>query len=158
MTCVQTRTFHEGELDRADVRALLALHFEAMRGASPPEACHVLPIDGLADPAIRFFSIRDDEGVLLGIGALKTFAPDHGEIKSMRTAPVALGQGVGGALLAHLTATARAMGFTRLSLETGSTPDFAAAIRLYEREGFNRCGPFGDYPDSDWTLFFTRAI
>ena len=76
----------------------------------------------------------------------------------MRTAPTALGLGVGGALLAHLTATARAMGITRLSLETGSTPDFAAAIRLYERDGFTRTAAFGDYPESDWTLFFTRLI
>ncbi len=104
-----------------------------------------------------FFSLRED-GALLGVGALKTLGPDHGEIKSMRTAEVALGRGVGGAMLAHLTATAREMGLTRLSLETGSTEDFAAAIRLYQREGFTRCGPFGDYPDSEWTLFFTKPI
>ena len=156
MACDQT--FHEGELDRADVRALLALHVEAMHGASPPEVCHVLPIDSLVDPAIRFVSLRDGTGTLLGIGALKSLSPDHGEIKSMRTAPTALGTGVGGKILTHLTNLARTMGITRLSLETGSTPDFAAAIRLYERDGFTRTAAFGDYPASDWTLFFTRSI
>ena len=54
----------------------------------------------------------------------------------MRTADAALGRGVGKALLDHLVATARDEGMTRLSLETGSTEQFAAAIRLYEREGF----------------------
>ena len=36
-----------GDLDSADVQELLALHFAQMRGTSPPEACHVLPLDGL---------------------------------------------------------------------------------------------------------------
>ena len=34
---------------------------------------------------------------------------------------------------------------TRLSLETGDSALFAAANRLYQREGFERCGPFGGY-------------
>jgi len=158
MACDQTRTVSEGELDHPDVRALLALHFAEMRADSPPEACHVLPTDELGDPTIRFFSLRDQTGVLLGVGALKTLEPGHAEIKSMRTAPAALGLGVGGALLAHLVATARAIGLTRLSLETGNSPLFAAANRLYRRDGFTSCGPFGGYPDTPFTLFYTREI
>ncbi|MCY7271417.1 MAG: GNAT family N-acetyltransferase [Sphingomonas bacterium] len=157
MTCDQSWTVHEAEQDRDDIRALLAEHFAAMRAASPPSACHVLPIDGLLGPEIRFFSLRQD-GILLGVGALKLLEPGHGEIKSMRTAASALGQGVGGALLAHLVATARGIGMTRLSLETGSTSDFAAAIRLYDREGFQPCAPFGGYPDTPFTLFYSRAL
>ena len=129
-----------------------------MRADSPPEACHVLPIDGLRSPAIRFFSLRNKDGALLGVGALKTLDPGHGEIKSMRTAPAALGLGVGGAILAHLTITARAMGHTRLSLETGKSPLFAAANRLYQRDGFTQCGAFGGYPDSPFTAFYTRKL
>ena len=151
-------TFHDSELDRADVRDLLALHFAEMRADSPPEACHVLPIDGLRSAAIRFFSLRDTSGTLLGIGALKSLGPRDGEIKSMRTAPAALGLGVGSAMLDHLTATARAIGITRLSLETGKSPLFAAANRLYQRDGFQSCGPFGDYPDTPFTAFYTREL
>ncbi|HET9354351.1 MAG TPA: GNAT family N-acetyltransferase, partial [Sphingomicrobium sp.] len=77
--------FFEGELDRDDVRALLDQHFSEMRSGSPPEACHVLPADGLKSSDIRFFTLRED-GVLLGCGALKRLEPGHGEIKSMRTA------------------------------------------------------------------------
>jgi hypothetical protein len=87
----------EGELGQADVRDLLAQHFAEMRAGSPPEACHVLPIDGLKHPAIRFFTLRED-GALLGCGALKQLDPGHGEIKSMRTADAALGRGVGRAM------------------------------------------------------------
>ena len=151
-------TFHGNDLDSTDVAALLDLHFAAMRGNSPPEACHVLPAASLRDPAIRFFSARADDGTLLGIGALKSLAPDHGEIKSMRTAPAALGRGVGGAILTHLVEQARATGMTRLSLETGSTPEFAGALRLYRRDGFTPCEPFGGYAPSPFTRFFSRTI
>lgn len=147
----------EGEFELDDVRSLLAQHFAEMRAGSPPSACHVLPVDGLKDPAIRFFTLRED-GVLLGCGALKQLEPGHGEIKSMRTADAALGRGVGKALLDHIIATARSEGMTRLSLETGSTEQFAAANRLYEREGFDRTGPFGGYADTAFTRFFTKSI
>ena len=150
-------TFHEGELDHEDVRALLNQHFSEMRAGSPPSACHVLPADGLKHPNIRFFTVRDN-GVLLGCGALKRLEPGHGELKSMRTADAALGRGVGKALLDQLIAAARSDGMTRLSLETGSTPQFAAALRLYEREGFERCRPFGGYVDTPFTRFYSRTL
>ncbi len=47
---------------------------------------------------------------------------------------------------------------TRLSLETGKSPVFAAANRLYQRQGFVRCGPFGGYATSPFTVFYTRKI
>lgn len=150
-------TFHSGDLDSADVQALLAFHFEQMRGNSPPEACHVLPIDGLRDPAVSFWSARE-AGVLVGIGALKELAGDHGEVKSMRTTPEALGRGVGRKLLHHIVAEARSRGYRRLSLETGCTEPFAAALRLYESEGFVAGGPFGDYQDTPFTRFFIREL
>lgn len=149
--------FHEGELARDDVRALLGQHFAEMRAGSPPEACHVLPVDGLKDPAIRFFTIREN-GDLLGCGALKRLEPGHGEIKSMRTANAALGRGIGKALLDHIVAAARAERLSRLSLETGSTEQFAAALRLYEREGFEPGKPFAGYADTPFTRFYTKAI
>lgn len=163
MACGQTEVgivaweIHEGELDRDDVRALLDQHFAEMRAGSPPSACHVLPIDGLMSPAIRFFTLRED-GMLLGCGALKRLEPGHGEIKSMRTADAALGRGVGKAMLDHVVAAARGDGITRLSLETGSTEQFGAALRLYEKEGFEACGPFGGYANTPFTRFFTKEI
>ena len=148
---------HEGELDREDVRALLDQHFAEMRAGSPPSACHVLTADNLEVPEIRFFTLREDD-LLLGCGALKRLEPGHGEIKSMRTADAALGRGVGKALLDQIITMARTEGIKRLSLETGSTEQFAAANRLYEREGFERCGPFGGYADTPFTRFFTKEI
>ena len=151
-------TFFQGELGQSDVRDLLAQHFAEMRAGSPREACHVLDVESLRDPAIRFLALRDGAGTLLGIGALKLLDESHGELKSMRTAPGALGRGVGGAMLAHLISTARIIGMTRISLETGNNEIFAAANRLYEREGFERCDPFGAYRHTPFTHFYTRSI
>jgi putative acetyltransferase len=150
-------TYHAGDLDSPDVLKLLDLHFAAMRAASPPEACHVLPSNGLRHPAVTFWSAREGTQ-LVGMGALKQMEPDHGEVKSMRTAPEHLGRGIGGAILAHIVAEARKRSYRRLSLETGSTPEFAGALHLYAREGFKPCGSFGGYPESPFTRFFTLTL
>ena len=150
-------TFHAGDFDSPDVQALLAMHYGIMRSISPHRACHVLPLEGLKDPAITLWAAREG-GQLVGVGALKELAPDHGEVKSMRTAPRSLGQGVGREVLHHIVGEAKARGYKRLSLETGGSKPFEAAIALYESEGFERCGPFGGYEDTPFSRFFTREL
>ena len=161
MACDQSNNdweLSEGEHERADVRALLTHHFAEMRADSPPEACHVFPPDRMAEPGLRLFALRDGDGILLGIGALNVIAPGHGEVKSMRTGPAALGRGVGRQMLERLIDAARAMGMTRLSLETGNSTLFEPANRLYLAHGFERCPPFGDYQPTAFTHFYTKAL
>ena len=150
-------TIHRGELHVADVQALLDLHFAAMRGHSPADACHVLPAIALDRPHILFLTARED-GVLLGVGALKAIGPRKGEIKSMRTTPEALRRGVAATLLRAIVAEARARGYHRLLLETGTGPDFAAANALYERAGFTGTGPFGGYRAGEFTRFLALHL
>ena len=149
-------TVHESELGRSDVRDLLALDFAELRADSPPEAGHVLPIDGLRDPALTLFALREYD-TLLGVGALKQLALGHGGLKSMRTDPAALGRGVGGAILDGLVTEARSRGYRRISLEIGNGPEFAAALRLYDRDGFTPCEPFDGYAPP-FTRFLTRDL
>ncbi|HEY0087008.1 MAG TPA: GNAT family N-acetyltransferase [Allosphingosinicella sp.] len=150
-------TFSANDFERADVQQLLAFHFAQMRLQSPADACHVLPLDGLRDPAITFWSLRGPHR-LFAVGAVKQLDERHGEVKSMRTAPDALGCGAGTAMLRHILAEARCRGYQRLSLETGSTDPFRPALRLYERHGFTACGPFADYTESPFTRFLTTAL
>lgn len=145
-------TIQQSELGHDDVQALLALHVAAMHAHSPPEACHVLPAEALAHPSITFFTAREG-GRLLGIGALKDIGDGTGEIKSMRTAPAALGRGVGRAILATITEEARRRGYRCLLLETGTSEDFAAANALYDSAGFVPGPAFGHYPESAFTRF-----
>jgi putative acetyltransferase len=49
-------------------------------------------------------------------------------------------------------------GYDSLKLDTGAMPAFAAGRALYERHGFVRCGPFGDYGDDPNSVFMTKAL
>jgi putative acetyltransferase len=140
-----------------DVRALLAGHRAFALGETPPEHSFALDADGLLDPEIRFFSLRED-GTLLGIGAIKHLGPQQAEIKSMHTAEAARGRGIGRAMLSHLVSVARAEGYRQISLETGTTAGFAPARALYTSSGFAPCGPFGSYEPSEANCFMTLTL
>ena len=142
---------------RPDIRALLERHLEFALAQTPPEHSFALDLDGLLDPAITFFSFRA-HGVLLGIGALKRLGPDHAEIKSMHTGEAARGRGIGRAMLIHLLEVARARGFRRVSLETGTMAAFAPARALYRSAGFVSRGPFASYQSSDDNTFMTLDL
>ena len=147
-----TIEIYRDELARDDVQALLADHVAAMHAFSPPEACHVLPGRSLADPSITFFTARHD-GQLLGMGALKALGRGEGEVKSMRTVPAALRQGVATAVLNAILTEAKEREYRALLLETGTGPEFAAANKLYDRAGFIDCPSFGNYRESSFTRF-----
>jgi putative acetyltransferase len=61
-------------------------------------------------------------------------------------------------MLTHIISQARDRGYHRLSLETGSSADFAPALALYAAHGFEYCPPFGDYVEDPFSLFMTLAI
>jgi len=145
------------DLAGAEIRGLLEEHLADMRAISPPESVHALDLDGLRRPEITFWTAWSGNA-LLGCGALKELSPDHGEVKSMRTARAHRRGGVARAMLAHIVAEARRRGYERLSLETGSMAEFAPARALYERFGFGYCGPFAGYVDDPNSVFMTRAL
>ena len=141
-----------------DVLALLEQHLADMHAESPPESVHALDVAALRAAHITFLTAREAEGALLGVGALSELAPNHGELKSMRTTPAARGRGVATAMVNALLDLARVRGYERVSLETGSQAYFAAAHRLYERAGFVECGPFGRYVLDPNSRFFTLEL
>ena len=99
-----------------------------------------------------------ENGVLVGVGALKHLDPSHAEIKSMHTAEAARRRGIGRAMVEHLVAVARARRYRRVSLETGSAPVFAPARALYASAGFAPCGPFSDYRLSPNSAYMTLEL
>lgn len=141
----------------ADVQELLRRHLEFARANTPPEDVHALDVGQLVDPAVTFYSYRRD-GELLAVGALKQIDGRHAELKSMHTAAAARRGGIGRAMVEHLIGVARDHGFSRVSLETGSTQAFAPARLLYAEAGFTPCGPFGDYPTDRGNTFMTMAL
>ena len=142
---------------RDDVRSLIARHLAFAAEVTPPGHVHALGDDRLVDPAITFFSARLD-GALLGIGALRELDAENCELKSMHTAAEARGRGVAAAVLEHLVAAARARGYRRVSLETGTSAAFAPARALYRSRGFEPSEPFGDYTANPYSVCFTMTL
>ncbi|HEX8118449.1 MAG TPA: GNAT family N-acetyltransferase [Pyrinomonadaceae bacterium] len=145
------------DLSGAEIRALLEEHLRHMHSVSPPESVHALDLDGLRRPEVTFWTAWEGEE-LVGCGALKQLDPRHGEIKSMRTAAAHLRKGVAARLLEHILAEAARRGYARLSLETGSQPDFEPARSLYARFGFGYCEPFADYTEDPNSVFMTLEL
>ncbi len=141
----------------ADVRSLLERHLAFANLHSPPEDVHALDVAGLLDPAITFYSFRQN-GELLAVGALKRLDHEHAELKSMHTAEAARGRGIGRTMLSHLIGVARERGFGRVSLETGSMDAFAPARAMYTQAGFSECAPFGDYFPSPNSICMTMSL
>lgn len=145
------------DLSGPEIRALLRLHLEEARSNSPEGLAFAYDIDRLRAPDVTFWSLWDGNE-LAGCAALKELAPDHGEIKSMRTAPAHLRRGVAARLIDHLISESRARGYSRLSLETGSTPAYQPALALYARHGFVEGEQFGGYVSSDFNRFFHLTL
>lgn len=145
------------DLHGAAVIGLLQEHLRAMERVSPPESRHALDLAGLRRPEITFWSVWDG-AELAGCGALKQLDERHAEVKSMRTSEAYLRRGVASLLLRHLIAEARARGYRRLSLETGSMAYFEPARTLYASFGFQPCGPFGSYLLDPNSVFMSRAL
>ena len=145
------------DLEAPDFVDLINTHAELMLELSPPGSCHFLPIDALKTPDVTVWQMRLGTA-LVGSGALQHRSDDHGEIKSMHTLTAYRGKGLAQTMLDHIVLEARERGYTRLSLETGGSPGFQAARRLYERNGFTVCGPFADYVEDPHSVFMTHTF
>ena len=140
-----------------EVAALLREHLDDMQRISPPESVHALDLAKLRQADVTFWSAWSG-AELLGCAALRELDGWHGEVKSMRTTAAHRGRGVGAALMRRIFEQAEQRGYRRLSLETGSQPEFAPARALYRRFGFVPCGPFGGYAEDPCSTFMTRTL
>ena len=150
-------TIRPDDLSGAPTRALLALHLAGMHANSPPGSVFALDLSGLQQPGVTVWTAWDGDSVA-GVGALKRLDGEAVEIKSMRTHPDHLRKGVAAALLRHMLAEARAQGFVRISLETGSGPAFEPALALYRAHGFRNGPVFSDYAATGFNQFLHRDL
>lgn len=141
-----------GEFSDPQIEALLREHLSGMTICSPPGHSFALDLSGLQHPDISFLSVWDGDE-LLSIGAIRELTPEHGELKSMRTRTDRQRNGAATMILTTLLDLARARGYRRVSLETGSGEPFEAALALYRKHGFRDGEAFADYVRSDFNQF-----
>lgn len=121
----------------------------------PAESNHLDPIETLERDNVTFLAAFVGEEVV-GCGAVKRMPSGYGEIKRMYVEPGLRGRGVGSALMDGLESSLVAGGIGLARLETGvRQPE---ALALYERRGYARIPPFGDYPDDPLSVFFEKRL
>jgi putative acetyltransferase len=126
--------------------------FEALY---PAESNHLLDIETLARPEIRFFVLRRN-GDAIGCGAL-WIHEDYGEVKRVYVRSTARGLKLGHLIIRKIEDEARVLQLPLLRLETGiHQPE---ALGLFASAGFSICGAFGDYPaDDPNSVFMEKRI
>lgn len=140
--------------NQADVIALIEALDAYQMPLYPPESHHGIDMNALSQPNVLFVVARNDVGSAVGCGAL-VIERDYGELKRMYVKPEARGQGVARKLLAALEGAARERGTTHFALETGHLQH--EAIALYERAGYVRTLPFGDYRPDPSSVFMQKS-
>ncbi len=120
----------------------------------PTESRHGFSVEKLVRQGVAFFVTRVD-GAAAGCGGIQLVGTEYGELKRMFVRPRFRGLGLGKLMLDHLASHAQQHGVTVLRLETGIHQ--TEAIGLYERWGFTRIPPFGDYWD-DPSASFSRKV
>ncbi len=134
----------EGVFDEPSVAVLVERHIEHCNAETHPDKCHRLPLSALQTPDIRFWTYWED-GEAVGCIALRDLGEGKGEVKSMHVIAERRGSTIAHELLDHLEAEAKASGMKWLGLETGDSPNFQAALRFYEKRGYQPTTEFGNY-------------
>ncbi|MBL8310482.1 MAG: GNAT family N-acetyltransferase [Burkholderiales bacterium] len=144
--------------NQPDVMALIAALDAYQSSLYPAESNHFVDIATLDAPTVLFAVARDDAGSAVACGAVMLLDDGqggaYGEVKRMFVHPTHRGRGTAAALLQALGDASLARGVRCLRLETGIHQQ--DAIRLYERAGFVRRGPFGDYRPDPLSVFMER--
>jgi putative acetyltransferase len=121
----------------------------------PAEARYALDLEALALPNVLFAVGRDAAGGAAGCGAI-VLNNDYGELKRMFVRPEARGNGTARAIIEFLESAARARGCMTVMLETG--PYQSEALAFYAKQGYESCGPFGEYPDHPLSVFMRKQL
>ena len=147
----------EGNFDNLEVNDLLKKHFIELRSVSPAGSTHVLDINGLKDPSIKFWSLWENNK-LIGCGALKFLEKGHGEFKSIRVHNNFRKKGNGLKVINHLIEEAKKLEISKLSIETGAGEFFAPARKLFNKFGFKKSEPFAHYKVDPNSCYFTLDL
>lgn len=145
------------DISRPEVIEFLHDHLQHMIKVTPPGCVHALDLDALKKPEVTFWTAWQGSS-LIGCGALKMLNANEAELKSMRTAPSHLRQGVASYLLEYLIAEAQKQQYHSIYLETGAGTAFEPARKLYEKTGFRYCGPFADYVENVNSIYMILNI
>ena len=136
------------------VRALIEALDAYMVPMYPAESNHLLDIETLRQPQMRFFAAAVND-IVMGCGGCWLHA-DYAEIKRVYVSPESRGLGLAKRLMDRIEAEAMTSGRRIARLETGiHQPE---ALGLYRRLGYVDRGPFGDYVEDPNSVFMEKML
>jgi putative acetyltransferase len=138
-----------------DVRKLIEELDAFLIALYPPESNHLLPVEALREPNVIFLTARVSDR-LAGCGALVNHDGEYGELKRMFVLPEFRGLQIGRRILEELESRARAFELPLIRLETGVSQH--SALALYEKAGYRRIGPFGDFYDDPLCVYMEKRL
>ncbi len=107
-------------------------------------------------PPKGVFLLAHRDGELVGCAGMRRRSEDDVEVKRMFIRRTYRGRGYSRELLALVEAEARAMGFTRILMESGlAQPE---AMGLYESSGYARIPGFGHYRNEPQNRCYARVL
>lgn len=145
--------------DTADATLLIQELDGLLTPNYPDESRHGYSIDKLLRQDVYFYVVRH-EGRAAGCGGIQFFkeadGSAYGEVKRMYVRPDFRGLGLARRILKKLETTAAEQGVNLVRLETGIHQK--EAVQLYQRWGFQRIGPFGEYREDPLSLYFEKSL
>ena len=145
------------DLDDPDVVSLVARSDEYLGALYPPESNHAEPLGALMGGSSAFFAGYLDTRLAV-CGGVKVIQADpaYGEIKRVFVAEQFRGRGLATTMMQHLENHLLQAGVTTARLEAG--PRQPEALRLYEKLGYSRRGPFGSYKPDPLSVFMEKNL
>ncbi|MEM7509034.1 MAG: GNAT family N-acetyltransferase [Pseudomonadota bacterium] len=137
-----------------DALAMIAESEAELAALYPPEVRYAFSPRQLTDAGVIFFvALGGDTPV--GCGGVAP-CDGYGELKRIFVTRAVRGQGIAQIIVKRLEDEARARALPLMRLETGErSPE---AIRAYEKIGYSRCAPFGDYVENGSSVFMEKAL
>ncbi|NDL63978.1 GNAT family N-acetyltransferase [Acerihabitans arboris] len=142
-------------LDDQDFALLVAKLDDYQLPLYPAASNHGVPVGALRAARARVWLARAGAQAA-GCVCLYLDNPNLPEIKRLFVDPVFRGYGIASALLAGLEDWARRDALPALYLETGIYQ--MDAVGLYEKHGFVRTGPFGDYQEDPLSIYMRKTV
>ncbi|MDF4025407.1 GNAT family N-acetyltransferase [Luteibacter sp. PPL201] len=146
--------FAVDEPGRPDVLPLIEQLHGYLSDLAHPAVPPTVTVDSLQRPHVTFMTARVD-GTPLACGASVGHA-DYVELKYMYVLPACRGMGLGKQMLEALENQVRRSGGRTVKLETATA--LTESIELYERAGYRRCPPFGDYRANATSIFMEKTL
>jgi GNAT superfamily N-acetyltransferase/pimeloyl-ACP methyl ester carboxylesterase len=145
------------ELDSPDVAELLShvqLELDTRYPEDNPHPRKLTP-EEFREPAGVFLAARQGER-FVACGGIRKWDHQSAEVKRMFVEPDARQRGLGRAILEKLEASAHRLGYRLIRLETGDRQP--EAVALYERAGYQRIPPYGEFMECARSICFEKRL